>query len=104
MGARRLDVETNLGEALRAEVERLCHEGERHAAAGERAEALACFIEAWERLPEPREEWDVSPSIYRGLMLVLRQQRELTGGIDLVLSTGARLVSTLAAGARVRAH
>ena len=84
-------MERELSETLRAEVDRLCDEGERHAAAGERAEALASFIEAWELLPEPREEWDASTAIYRGLMRVLRQEGAPSAGYGLVLSTGARL-------------
>lgn len=71
--------------ALRLEVERLCREAEAHAREGERAEALARLLEAWELLPEPREAYAAAADIYRGLSGVLRDQGLLSGGLDLLV-------------------
>ena len=50
-----------------AKVVRLCREGRKHATRGEHAEALRCFLEAWELLPEPKEAWSASTFVLAGL-------------------------------------
>jgi hypothetical protein len=54
-------------ERRQAKVVRLCREGRRHAARAEHAEALSCFLEAWELLPEPKEAWSASTFVLAGL-------------------------------------
>jgi hypothetical protein len=83
--------------AQRSEVERLCGQGEAHAAAGESAEALACFLEAWELLPEPREEYLATSDVFRGFTRVLRARGDLGGGLELLLSARSRFAPVLAA-------
>jgi hypothetical protein len=81
----------------RLEVERLCRQGDDHAAAGEHAEALACFMEAWELLPEPREEYLDTATVFRGFTRVLRARGSLGGGLELLLSARSRFAPVLAA-------
>ena len=64
---------------LAARVEWLCHEGDRHAGAGELPEAAACLLEAWALLPEPREECPATPLVLRGFTRLLRAPQ---GGLD----------------------
>lgn len=78
-------------------MERLCRQGEQHAAAGEDAEALACFMEAWEQLPEPREEYLDTAMVFRGFTRVLRARGALGGGLELLLASRARFAPVLAA-------
>jgi hypothetical protein len=61
---------------LGARVEWLCHEGDRHATAGEPAEAAACFLEAWDLLPAPREECPATAEVLRGLTRLLRARAD----------------------------
>ena len=82
--------------AQRSEVDRLCREGDGHAAAGEHAEALACFVEAWELLPEPREEYQATARVLRGFTSVLRS-RGPAGGIDLFFTGRSHFAPVLAA-------
>ena len=81
----------------RNEVERLCREGDEHARSGEHAEALACFMEAWELLPEPREEYQATAQVFRGFTSVLRHQGALGGGLDLLFSGRSHFAPVLAA-------
>lgn len=78
-------------------MERLCRQGDAHAAAGEDAEALACFLEAWERLPEPREAYAATALVFRGFTRVLRARGELGAGLELLLSSRAHFAPVLAA-------
>jgi hypothetical protein len=82
--------------AQRVEVERLCRQGDEHAAAGEHAEALACFMEAWELLPEPREEYLATAQVFRGFTGVLRARGPL-GGLDLLFAGRSHFAPVLAA-------
>lgn len=81
----------------RTEVERLCRQGSVHARAGEHAEALACFMEAWELLPEPREEYQATGLVFRGLTQVLRARGQLGGAPELLFSSRDHLAPVLAA-------
>jgi len=83
--------------AERERVERLCRAGDQHARAGEHAEALACFMEAWELLPEPREEYPATAEVFRGFTRVLRHHGTLGGGIDLLFSGRHHFAPVLAA-------
>ncbi len=83
--------------SARSEVERLCRQGDEHAAAGEHAEALACFVEAWELLPEPREEYLDTALVFRGFTRVLRARGRLGAGLDLLLSSSLPFGPVLAA-------
>jgi thioredoxin-like negative regulator of GroEL len=83
--------------AARDEVERLCREGDQHAAAGEHAEALECFMEAWALLPEPREEYLDTARIFHGFTRVLRAGGALGGGLDLLMSGRSHFAPVLAA-------
>jgi hypothetical protein len=83
--------------AARDEVERLCREGHEHAEAGEHAEALACFMEAWESLPEPREAYPATALVFRGFTRVLRARGGLGDGLELLLSARTRFAPVLAA-------
>jgi hypothetical protein len=55
-----------------AAVIRFCRRARAHAGRGERAEALSCFLEAWELLPEPKEAWDASAFVLAGVGDLLR--------------------------------
>jgi len=81
----------------RGEVERLCREGDEHASAGEHAEALECFMEAWALLPEPREAYPDTARIFRGFTRVLRAGGALGGGLDLLMSGRSHFAPVLAA-------
>jgi Flp pilus assembly protein TadD len=76
----------------------LCGEGNRHAAAGEYSEALACFIEAFELLPEPAEGQVEYGLVMAGLNRVLRARRDLAPGLEALLSRGRSFTSTRARG------
>ena len=83
--------------AKRNEVERLCRLGEEHAEAGEHAEALECFMEAWALLPEPREAYPDTARIFRGFTRVLRSGGALGGGLDLLMSGRSHFAPVMAA-------
>lgn len=87
--------------ALGGRVERLCREGDRHAEAGEHGEALACFVDAWELLPEPREAYGEASRVMGGLGRVLSERGDLAGGLRLLLSARSRLAPVLAGVGRV---
>ncbi|MBK9519160.1 MAG: hypothetical protein IPO09_17780 [Anaeromyxobacter sp.] len=70
-------------------MERLCLRGELHLAACEYGEALAFFLEAWELLPEPREEYQGTARVIRGLTRVMRARGDLAEGIGLLLANRA---------------
>ncbi len=57
----------------KAKVIRLCREGRAHAARAEDAQAVSCFLEAWELLPEPKESWDASGFVLAGIGDLLRR-------------------------------
>lgn len=81
----------------RQEVERLCRLGDDHAVAGEHAEALACYMEAWELLPEPREAYLDTTRVFRGFTRVMRARGALGEGLDLLLSSRLHFAPVLAA-------
>jgi hypothetical protein len=76
----------------------LCREGDEHAAAGEMAEALACYTEAWELVPEPREQYDDAGPILRGFTRVLRARGDLASGLEILLGSRSRMAPAMARG------
>jgi len=79
-------------------IQLLCREGDGHASAGELAEALACYMEAWELLPEPREEYADAASVFRGFTGVLRSRGDLAPGLEIMLQSRTRLAPAMAMG------
>ena len=75
---------------------RLVAEGDRHARLAENAEALACYIEALDLVPEPRQEHEVTTQIFHGLQRVLEARGDLGDGMELLLATRPALGSMLA--------
>jgi hypothetical protein len=71
----------------RSEASRLVAEGDRHARLGENAEALACYVEALDLVPEPRHEHEATTQIFHGLRRVLQARGDLGEGIELLLAT-----------------
>jgi hypothetical protein len=71
-------------------------EGDRHAQLGENAEALACYIEALDQVPEPRQAHEVTTRIFNGLQRVLEARGDLGDGIELLLATRPGLSAMLA--------
>ena len=80
----------------RHEVSRLMAEGDRHAHLGENAEALACYIEALDLVPEPRSEHEATGQIFHGLQRVLQSRGDLGDGLELLLATRPAIGSMLA--------
>jgi hypothetical protein len=80
----------------RREVSRLLAEGDRHAHLAENAEALRCYIEALDLVPEPRSEHEATAWIFHGLQRVLQARGDLGDGIELLLATRPGLSSMLA--------
>jgi tetratricopeptide (TPR) repeat protein len=80
-----------------ARVAHLCRAGEEHVARGERAEALACYIEAWELLPEPADEWDAAGLVFDGMARLIEAHGDLALAMELLLAADARLGAALAA-------
>ena len=78
------------------EVSRLVAEGDRHAHLAENAEALACYIEALDLVPEPRGEHEAVTRIFHGLQRVLEARGDLGDGIELLLATRPGLGPVLA--------
>ena len=62
----------------------LTAEGHRHAGLGENAEALSCFIEALDLVPEPRGDHEATQAIFHGLRRVLQSRGDLGEGIELL--------------------
>jgi hypothetical protein len=67
--------------------ERLVAEGARHAQLGENSEALACYIEALDLVPEPRGDHELTARIFGGLRRVLEARGDLGDGLELLLAT-----------------
>jgi hypothetical protein len=78
------------------QVVRLVAEGDRHAHQGENAEALSCYVEALDLVPEPRGDHEVSGRIFDGLRRVLGARGDLGDGMELLLATRPGLGPTLA--------
>jgi len=76
----------------------LCSEGDEHADAGEHGEALACYMEAWELLPEPREEYADATAVLRGFTRVLRARGDLASGLEIMLGARSRSAPAMARG------
>ena len=91
------------GEAKVA-VDRLCLQGERHAACGEFGEALACFVEAWEQLPEPHETYEETGRVLRGFTRVMRARGDLAEGLELLLAARSHCRPALMSMAGGREH
>ena len=72
------------------EVVELCRAGREHAERGERAEALADYLEAWELLPEPKESWDASTWILAAVGDLLRSGGDLANALELLLTVRGR--------------
>ena len=83
-------------EGWRDEVSRLAAEGDRHAHLGENAEALACYVDALDQVPEPRQAHEVTTRILNGLQRVLEARGDLGDGIEQLLATRPGLASMLA--------
>ena len=75
---------------------RLLAEGDRHAHLGENAEALSCYIEALDQVPEPRRAHEATARIFSGLQRVLEARGDLGDGIELLLATRPGLSAMLA--------
>jgi hypothetical protein len=71
----------------RGEVDRLLAEGERHARLAENAEALSCYIEALDLVPDPRSDHQATGRIHHGLKRVLEARGDLGDGLELLLAT-----------------
>jgi hypothetical protein len=67
--------------------EQLVAEGARHAQLGENSEALACYIEALDLVPEPRGDHELTTRIFGGLRRVLEARGDLGDGLELLLAT-----------------
>jgi hypothetical protein len=80
----------------RREVGRLTAEGHRHAGLGENAEALSCFIEALDLVPEPRSDHEATQAIFHGLRRVLQSRGDLGEGIELLMATRPYVGAVLA--------
>ncbi len=87
---------TGLHGEWRREVSRLMAEGDRHAHLGENAEALACYVEALDLVPEPRSEHEATDQVFRGLKRVLESRGDLGDGLELLLATRPGVGSILA--------
>ncbi len=81
-------------------IARLCREGNAHASGGEYAEALACFLEAWELLPETEEARDAAAPVLAGLTRLLHERRDLAPGLELLLSRRGAYATAGARGTR----
>ena len=68
-------------------VSRLIAEGDRHAAQAENAEALSCYIDALDLVPEPRTDHEATTRIFHGLRRVLQARGDLGDGLELLLAT-----------------
>jgi hypothetical protein len=68
-------------------VGRLTAEGDRHARLAENAEALSCYIEALDLVPEPRTDHEAATRIFHGLKRVLQSRGDLGDGMELLLAT-----------------
>jgi len=51
---------TTLDDAAHNEIKRLCALGDEHVRRGEYRDALTQYWAAWDRLPDPRTEWDAA--------------------------------------------
>lgn len=49
-----------LDDALHEQIKTLCAEGDAHVEAGELDDALDCYDEAWDLLPEPKQRWEAA--------------------------------------------
>jgi hypothetical protein len=67
--------------------EKLLAEGARHARLAENSEALTCYIEALDLVPEPRGDHEVTGKIFSGLRRVLESRGDLGDGLELLLAT-----------------
>ena len=83
-------------EGWRDEVSRLVAEGDRHAQLAENAEALACYVDALDQVPEPRQAHEVTTRIFNGLQRVLEARGDLGDGIEQLLTTRPGLAAMLA--------
>jgi hypothetical protein len=86
----------------RHDAERLVAEGERHARLGENSEALTCYVEALDLVPEPRGDHEVTARIFGGLRQVLEARGDLGDGLELLLASrpgvGAMLATVAGTG------
>ena len=78
-------------------VVRCCAEGRELAQAGDRAAALASYLEAWELLPEPKESWDVSTLILSAVGDLLRAGGDLGNALDVLVRLRGRTAGGAAA-------
>ena len=89
-----LGLEARVGQVLEElrqdEVVRLCRAGREHADVGDRAEALADYLAAWELLPEPKTSCDASTWILAAVGDLLRSGGDLANALDLLLTVRGR--------------
>ncbi len=76
-------------------VVRLCAEGRKLARDGDRATALASYLEAWELLPEPKESWDASTLILAAVGDLLRAGGDLGNALDVLVRLRGRTAGGL---------
>ncbi len=76
-------------------VVRLCAEGRQLARDGDRATALASYLEAWELLPEPKESWDASTFILSAVGDLLRAGGDLANALDVLVRLRGRTAGGL---------
>ena len=65
-------------------VDRLCDEARDRAEKGDRSQALATYLEAWELLPEPKEGWEASTRILSAVGDLMRGGGDLASALEVV--------------------
>ncbi len=64
--------------------DRLCVEARARAEKGDRSQALATYLEAWELLPEPKEGWEASTLILSAVGDLMRGGGDLASALEVV--------------------
>jgi hypothetical protein len=77
-----------MDERLEASVRRLCKEGATLAATGERAMALASYLDAWQLLPEPKDA-PVAADVRTGIRRLVRGAAALESAAAIILREDA---------------
>jgi tetratricopeptide (TPR) repeat protein len=67
---------TKLSETLTKEIYALGTEGRNAWKRGEIDEAETQFLKAWDVLPEPKEQYDLAPSLCRGFVIFYRDTKQ----------------------------
>jgi hypothetical protein len=66
-------------------VDRLCGEARDRAEKGDRSQALATYLEAWELLPEPKEGWEAATRILSAVGDLMHGGGDLSSALEVVL-------------------